>query len=76
MSHSRLDSERAPYFTINSHDRLRAGVQIFSQFDHVRVYSIQLEYLPQCFSANAIVSFGEVHKRNCKGWCHLIQRRG
>eukprot|EP00955_Chlamydomonas_euryale_P090932 364585-Chlamydomonas_euryale.AAC.4 len=37
---------------------------------------MQLEYLPQCFPTNAIVSFGKVHKFNCKGWCHLIRRRG
>eukprot|EP00955_Chlamydomonas_euryale_P063685 358741-Chlamydomonas_euryale.AAC.1 len=64
LSHSRLDSERVPYFTINSHDRLRARVQIFSQFDHVRVHSIQLEYLPQRFPTNAIIRFGKVHKCN------------
>eukprot|EP00955_Chlamydomonas_euryale_P047843 353813-Chlamydomonas_euryale.AAC.2 len=70
LSHSRLNSERESCFTIHLLDRLRARVHIFQQFDHGRLHSIQLEYLPQRFPTDATISSGKVHKCNCKGWCY------
>eukprot|EP00955_Chlamydomonas_euryale_P012314 132334-Chlamydomonas_euryale.AAC.5 len=43
-----LTVKERPPVTSHSYVRLRARVQILQQLNHVRVHSMQVEYLPQC----------------------------